>query len=96
VAVRFDGDRLAWRSPGSSRSGVWVSFALGGRTVMTTRFLDGAGETRSWIVELTEKRDKTSVTRKLTLSPVRLTVEGGEETAADALVLVQTESLAKP
>lgn len=96
LTVRFEGDRLAWLSPGSSRSAVWVSFALGGRTIMTVRFLDDAGETRSWIAGLKEARDKTSVTRRLTLAPVILTVGGWEETAADPLELVQTEIIARP
>ena len=40
-------------------------------------------------------RDKTTVTRKLTLSPVNLTAEGWEETAGETLEFAQSEKLVK-
>ncbi|MCX7028655.1 MAG: pallilysin-related adhesin [Spirochaetes bacterium] len=95
-SVRFDGDGLAWTVGAVNRRGTWVSFVLGSRSILTVRFLDGSREARSWLAGLKETRDKTSVTRKLTLSPVLLTAEGWEETAGQALELTQTEKLAKP
>jgi hypothetical protein len=96
VSVRFDGDGLVWTEGGSGRRGTWVSFVLGSRSVLTVRFLDGARETRSWLAGSKETRDKTTVTRKLTLSPVTLTAEGWEETAGESLELAQSEKLTKP
>jgi hypothetical protein len=95
VTVRFDADSLEWTSGAASRQATWVSFALGGRTILTVRFLDGSRETRSWLTSLKETRDKTSVTRTFTLAPVTLTAEGWEETAADPVALTQTEKLTK-
>ncbi len=95
VTVRFDADSLEWTSGAASRQATWVSFALGGRTILTVRFLDGSRETRSWLTSLKETRDKTSVTRTFTLAPVTLTAEGWEETAGDPVALTQTEKLTK-
>jgi hypothetical protein len=96
VTVRFESDRLHWTEGSESRAGAWVSFALGSRSILTVRFLDGTRETRSWLAVVKETRDKTSLTRRLTLSPVNLTAEGWEETAGDALELSQSQKLAKP
>jgi hypothetical protein len=96
VSVRFDGDGLVWNAGDVARRGTWVSFVLVSRSILTVRFLDGSRETRSWLAGLKETRDKTSVVRKLTLSPVLLTAEGWEETAGEALELTQSEKLAKP
>jgi hypothetical protein len=96
VSVRFAADRLDWVAGDTSRHGTWVSFALGSRSILTVRFLDGSRETRSWLAALKETRDKTTASRKLTLSPVMLTAEGWEETPGDTLELVQSEKLAKP
>jgi len=95
-AVRFEDSRALWSEGGATRTATWVAFPLGGRTILTVRFLDGGRETRSWLASLKETRDKTGVTRRLALSPVTLTAEGWEETAADAIELVQSEPAAKP
>jgi hypothetical protein len=60
------------------------------------RFLDGDGQTRTWLATLKETRDKTGVSRRLTLAPISLTAEGWEETAGDAIELAQSEIPAKP
>jgi hypothetical protein len=96
LSIRFEGDSLVWTANAVSRRGTWVSFALGSRAILTVRFLNGSRETRSWLAGLKESRDKTTVTRKLTLSPVNLTAEGWEETAGEALELLQSENWAKP
>jgi hypothetical protein len=96
LSIRFEGDSLVWSANAVSQRGTWVSFALRSRSILTVRFLDGSRETRSWLAGLKESRDKTTVTRKLTLSPVNLTAEGWEETAGEALELTQSEKLAKP
>jgi hypothetical protein len=93
TSIRFDADRLVWSTRAGARQAVWVSFPLGDRSILTVRFSDGAGETRSWAATLKETRDKTSVTRKLTLAPVDLTTEGWEETAGEPVELVQSEKL---
>jgi hypothetical protein len=43
-----------------------------------------------------ETRDKTGVSRRLTLAPVSLTAGGWEETAGEAIELAQSEIFAKP
>ncbi len=95
ASIRFEVDSLVWTDAAASRRGTWVSFSLGSRAILTVRFLDGSRETRSWLAVLKETRDKTTVTRKLTLSPVNLTAEGWDETAGEALELVQSEKLVK-
>jgi hypothetical protein len=95
TTVRFENDVLAWTAGAGSRPGTWVSFVLGSRSILTVRFLDGTRETRSWLAGVKETRDKTSVTRKLTLLPVNLTAEGWEETAGDTLEFAQSEKLDK-
>ena len=96
LSVRFDDARVLWTGEGTTRTAAWVAFPLGGRTILTVRFLDGQRETLTWLASLKETRDKTGVSRRLVLSPVILTAEGWEETAADAIELAQTEAAAKP
>lgn len=95
VAVRFEVDVLEWTAGSAGRRATWVSFALGDRTILTVRFLDGSRETRSWLASLKETRDTTTVTRKLTLAPVSLAADGWEETAGETVELAQTEKLVK-
>ena len=95
TTVRFEPDALVWTDAAASRPGTWVSFVLGSRSILTVRFLDGSRETRSWLAGMKETRDRTSVTRKLTLVPVNLTAEGWEETAGESIELAQSEKLAK-
>jgi hypothetical protein len=95
LSIRFDVDDLVWTAASVSRRGTWVSFVLGSRSILTVRFLDGSRETLSWLAVLKETRDKTTVTRRITLSPVNLTAEGWEEAAGEVLELTQSEKLAK-
>jgi hypothetical protein len=92
-SILFEPDRLVWSTSAGSRQAVWVSFALDGRSILTLRFCDDVGETRSWLLTREETRDKTSVTRTLTLTPVNLTASGWEETAGDTVELAQSEKL---
>lgn len=96
LAVRFDDSRVLWTEAGAARTAAWVAFPLGGRTILTVRFLDGERETRSWLASVKETREKTCVSRRLALAPVSLTAEGWEETAADTIELTQLEAAAKP
>jgi hypothetical protein len=96
LQVRFDDGRALWTEGGATRIAAWVAFPLGGRLILTVRFLDGGGQTRAWLATLKETRDKAGVSRRLTLAPVNLTAEGWEETAGDAIDLVQSETVAKP
>ena len=89
-------DSLVWTANAASRRGTWVSFPLGGPDDP-----DGAVPRRTtgnpFVARRREgTRDKTAVTRKLTLAPVNLTAEGWEETAGESLELTQSEKLAKP
>jgi hypothetical protein len=92
-SIRFEADSLVWSTRAGSRLATWVSFVLGSRSILTVRFRDGAGETRSWLASLKETRDKTAMTRKLVLAPVSLTAEGWEETAGETVELSQSEPL---
>jgi len=94
-SLAFENDRLVWSDAAGSRRAVWVAFVLGTRSILTVRFLDGDGETRSWLAALKETRDKTFVTRTLTLAPVTLTARGCEETSGETLSLQQSEKIAK-
>jgi hypothetical protein len=96
LQVRFEDGRALWNDGGGTRTAAWVAFTLGGRQILTVRFLDGDGQTRTWLATMKETRDKAGVSRRLTLSPVSLTAEGWEETAGDAIELAQSEILAKP
>jgi hypothetical protein len=96
LSIRFEHDSLVWTANATSRRGTWVSFPLGARSILTVRFQDGQRETRSWLAGVKESRDKTAVTRKLTLAPVNLTAEGWEETAGETLELTQSQMPAKP
>ncbi len=96
LQVRFDDGRALWTEGGATRSASWVAFPLGGRLILTVRFLDGDRQTRTWLASMKETRDKAGVSRRLTLAPVTLTAEGWEETAGDAIELAQSETIAKP
>jgi hypothetical protein len=96
LQVRFEDGRALWTEGGATRTAAWVAFTLGGRLILTVRFLDGDGQTRTWLAAVKETRDKAGVSRRLTLTPVSLTAEGWEETAGDAIELAQSEIAAKP
>jgi hypothetical protein len=98
MTIDFQAPRLSWSDGAGQRTGSYVLFSVGAGTILSTRFRSAAGEpdfVSSWLVGFKEKRDSTSTTRTLTLSPVQLTVNGYEEANGDDLSLQQQEDLKK-
>jgi hypothetical protein len=96
LAVTFTAPSLVWSDAAGQRSGTFVLFSLGGHPVMTTRF---HGQSRdkivSWLVDYKERKEPQRNVRVLTLSPIRLTVNGYEDANGDALSLEQDQNTAK-
>ena len=98
LSIDFQYPRITWTDGGRQRTGTYVLFSLAGSTVLTTRFRSGNGETdevTSWLVDYKEKRDSSTTTRSLGLSPIQLTVNGFEEANGDDLSLQQVQDLKK-
>jgi hypothetical protein len=98
MTIDFQAPRLSWIDGDGQRTGTYVLFSVGAGTILSTRFRTGTGvpdQISSWLVDFKEKKDSTSTTRTLTLSPVQLTVSGYEEANGDDLALQQHEDLKK-
>jgi hypothetical protein len=98
LSVAFNGSEITWRQAGTSRSGSWVLFSLGTRTILSVRMQTGqssGGEVRSWLLDFNEKKSASRVTRTIILSPVLLTVKGFEDTIGDTLSLEQIQEIKK-
>jgi len=98
LTVDFQAPRLTWTDTAGQRTGTYVLFSVGGGTILSTRFSAGTVDSdriSSWLVDYSEKKDPTSATRTLTLSPVQLTVSGYEEANGDDLFLQQYQDLRK-
>ncbi len=99
LSLDFEGSRLTWTAHGQRRTGSFVLFSLGARTLLSMRVIGQQGapdQITSWLVDFHEKRkDSLHIVRTLVLSPVELTVKGYEEAKGDALALEQIEELKK-
>jgi hypothetical protein len=98
LSISFNGNEFTWIQAGSSRSGSFVLFSLGTRSILSVRLQAdrGAGqEVLSWLLDYSEKKSATRVTRTLNLSPVLLTVKGYEDAIGDALRLEQSQEIKK-
>ena len=98
LTVDFQDTHVTWTDNGGQRTGSYVLFSIGGRTILSTRLRTQPGEpdlVASWLIDYKEKKDDTSATRTLNLSPVQLTVNGYEEANGDDLSLLQYKDLKK-
>ncbi len=98
LSIDFQAPRLTWTDSGGQRTGTFVLFSVGGGTILGTRFRTSTGQPDligSWLLDYKERKDSTSVTRTLTLSPVLLTVNGYEDANGDDLSLQQSQELKK-
>jgi hypothetical protein len=98
LIVDFQATGVMWTDGRGQRTGSYVLFSLGGATILSTRFHTEPGQqdlVSSWLVDYKERKDSTSVTRTMTLSPVQLTVNGYEEANGDDLPLLQYQDLKK-
>ena len=98
LTVEFRAPSVIWTDNGGQRTGSYVLFSVGGGTILSTRFRTQPGEPdqiNSWLVDYKEKKDATSATRTLSLSPVQLTVNGYEEANGDDVSLLQYQDLRK-
>ncbi|HEY9593655.1 MAG TPA: pallilysin-related adhesin, partial [Spirochaetia bacterium] len=95
-AVDFRAPDLTWSDSTGQKPGTYVLFSLGGSPVMSVRFHRGPRQRDrivSWLVGYEEHKEPGRVVRVLTLSPIRLTVNGYEDANGDALVLQQYQSI---
>jgi hypothetical protein len=98
LAIEFQFPRITWTDNARQRTGTCVLFTLSGGTILTTRFPSETGEKdhiSSWLVNYREKRDSSTITRTLGLSPVQLTVNGFEEANGDDLIVQQSQDVKK-
>ncbi len=98
LSIEFQSPRVTWTDNTQQRTGTYVLFSLAGGTILTTRFRSETGETdhiSSWLIDFKEKRDSSTTTRTLNLSPVQLTVNGFEEANGDDLSVQQIQDVKK-
>jgi hypothetical protein len=98
LSIDFQFPRVTWTDNTRQRSGTYVLFSLAGGTILTTRFRSETMEPdqiNSWLVEYKEKRESSTTTRTLGLSPVQLTVNGFEEANGDDLSVQQVQDVKK-
>jgi hypothetical protein len=98
LRVEFKAPALTWTTASGTRSGTYVLFTLGPRTILTTRFPGGGSgpdDIASWLVDFREKKDTAQVVRTLALSPVVLTINGYVDTNGDPQALEQAIDLKK-
>ena len=98
LTIEFHAPSVTWTDNGGQRTGSYVLFSVGGGTILSTRFRTQPGtpdQISSWLVDYNEKKDATSSTRTLVLSPVQLTVNGYEEANGDDVSLLQYQDLRK-
>jgi hypothetical protein len=98
IRVDFKQPGLTWTTASVTRAGTYVLFALGPRTILTTRFPAGGSgpdDIASWLVDFREKKDAARMVRTLALSPVVLTINGYMDTNGDPLALEQAADLKK-
>jgi hypothetical protein len=98
LSLDFEGSRLTWTANGQRRTGSFVLFSFGARTLLSMRVIGPQGtpdQISSWLVDFHERKDSLHIVRTLGLSPVELTVKGYEEAKGDTLVLEQIEELKK-
>jgi hypothetical protein len=89
---------MAWTEGARKLTESYVLFSLGTATILTTRVAAAGGspeQTSSWLVSFQERKDTTLVTRTLSLSAVRLTVSGYEDSNGPDYVLTQTADAKK-
>ena len=98
LSIDFQSPHVTWTDNVRQRTGTYVLFSLAGGTILTTRFRAETGEPdqmSSWLVDYKEKRDSSTTTRTLGLSPIQLTVNGFEEANGDDLSVQQVQDLKK-
>ena len=98
LSVDFDSTRVGWNDKRGLRTGTFIVFTVGQRSILSVRLYsrDGKQSTiRSWLMDYREKKDPTRIQRTISLSPVLLTVKGYEEARGDVLQLAQTQDLSK-
>ena len=98
LSIDFQYPRVIWTDNMRQRKGSYVLFSLAGGTILTTRFRSETGEpdeVSSWLVDYKEKKDASTTTRTLNLSPVQLTVNGFEEANGDDLSVQQIQDVKK-
>jgi hypothetical protein len=98
LSIDFQSPHVTWTDNVRQRTGTYVLFSLAGGTILTTRFRSETGEPdqiNSWLVDYKEKRDSSTTTRTLGLSPIQLTVNGFEEANGDDLSVQQVQDLKK-
>ncbi|MGA2977387.1 MAG: pallilysin-related adhesin [Spirochaetia bacterium] len=98
VSIDFQTPRLTWSDASGKRSGTFLLFSLGTRTILSVRFKteDGApDQISSWLADLQEKKEPARTVRTLSLSPVQLTMNGYEDANGDALSLQQIQPVKK-
>jgi hypothetical protein len=92
--IDFQPPRITWSDAELSRSGTFILFSMGKRTILTARFPRGErlqDRILSWTVAYREKKDAKTTTRLITLSPVQLTMNGCEDAKGDELTLEQAQ-----
>jgi hypothetical protein len=98
VVVDFGDTRLTWSEGGRKVAESYVLFSLGTATILTTRVAASEGspeQTSSWLVGYQERNDTSVMTRTLSLSSVRLTVSGFEDSNGPDYMLTQTADVKK-
>ncbi len=98
VVVDFGDARLTWSEGGRKVTESYVLFSLGTATILTTRVAateSSPEQTNSWLVGYQERNDTSVITRTISLSSVRLTVSGYEDSNGSDYMLTQTADVKK-
>ncbi len=98
VRIAFEGTRITWSEGSKERSGVFAMLSVAGRNILSIRFTDPygpQGETRNYILEYGEKRERNGIVKTIMLSSVQFSVNGLEETMGDPIVLQKIEQASK-
>ncbi len=98
ATIVFQSPQLAWSDANGHRSGSYVLFTLGRKTIMTVRFFSPTrpnGQISSWLLDFQQKKGNGATLRTLTLSPVQLTVDGYVDASGDTLTFQQASNSAK-
>jgi hypothetical protein len=98
VTADFDSNHVQWSDKRGTRSGTYIVFTVGPRSIMEVRLSSRDGRqttTRSWLLDYKEKKDPVRLQRTANLSPVIITVKGFEEARGDTITLSQTLDLSK-
>ncbi len=98
VRIAFEGTRLTWSEGSKERSGIFAMLSVAGRNILCVRFTDLyglPGETRNYILEHGEKRERNGIVKTIMLSSVQFSVNGLKETVGDPIVLQKIEQASK-